>query len=214
MVQYSRAEDRLNSWSHAVGTIIATAVGSLFLSIAVRSGSPRAILAVALYFAGMMSCYVSSTMYHSAPQDSSLRKSLRRWDHAAIYWYIAGSYTPFCLIAMRPEPFWAYSILTFVWASAIIGTYMSFFHLKDHSYIETICYVLMGLSVLVAVKPLMRCIDITTFLWLIAEGVFYVTGAVIFAISPNRQYMHSIFHFFVLGGTICQMVCIWRVLTR
>ena len=213
MIHYSRAEERLNSWSHALGIVIATAVGSLFMSIAVRSGSALTILGVALYLAGMLSCYVSSTIYHSTPESNPLRKVLRRWDHAAIYWYIAGSYTPFCLTAMLPEPFWAYSILAFVWIAAAIGTYMSFFHLKDHSYIETACYVIMGLSILVAFRPLTRCIDTITLWWLIAEGVLYVTGAVVYALSPNRQYMHSIFHFFVLGGTICQMECIWRILT-
>ena len=214
MLHYSKQEDRINSWSHAVGIALGVVIGVIFITWCVRSQDNWAAFAVALYLAGMLASYVTSTVYHALPQSWPSRQVLRRWDHAAIYWHIAGSYSPVTLIAMREAGYWGWSLFAFVWLAAIAGSIVSFRGLKEHSHMETVCFVVMGLSVLVAFKPLMDCVEPIAIAWLVAEGVCYVTGAVIYALSHNRPFMHSVFHFFVLAGSICHIICVWQVLMQ
>lgn len=94
---------------------------------------------------------------------------------------------------------------------AIIGTIISFVRLKEHSNVETFCFVGMGLSVLVAFGPLMDSVSPAAVIWLIAEGVSYITGAVFYSFNKTK-YMHSVFHFFVLAGSVCHIIAVWDVL--
>ena len=214
MIHYTKGEDRLNSLSHAAGIVLGIVVGIIFLVWCSRADDQWAGTAVVLYLVGMLASYVSSTVYHAIPSSWPSREVWRRLDHAAIYWHIAGSYSPVTLIAMRDAGWWGWGLFCFVWLAALVGTAVSFIRLDEHSYVETSCFVLMGLSVLVAFKPLMACVEPSTIRWLIAEGCCYVTGAVIFAFSHNRPYVHSVFHFFVLAGSVCHIVCVWQVLMR
>ncbi len=214
MIIYSKREDALNSWSHAAGILLGVVVGAVFLMWCFRAGDSWAGTAVSLYLGGMLASYVSSTVYHAIPSSWPSREVWRRFDHAAIYWHIAGSYSPITLIAMRDAGWWGWGLFCFVWLAAIAGTVVSFIRLSEHSYIETACFVVMGLSCLVAFKPLMACIEPAAMGWLIAEGVCYVTGAVIYAFSHNRPYIHSVFHLFVLAGSVCHIVCVWQVLMQ
>lgn len=159
----------------------------------------------------MLGSYIASTAYHSLPPQSRWKLILRKFDHAAIYWHIAGSYSPIALIALLYEQFWGWGLFAFVWIFAISGTISSFHKLKDHSNLETITFVGMGLAVLVALKPLLHAINFSTVGWIIAEGVMYITGAVFYSLH-KRKYMHTVFHFFVLSGTICHLVAVWQII--
>jgi channel protein (hemolysin III family) len=123
------------------------------------------------------------------------------------------SYSPITLIAMREQGYWGWSLFIFIWACAIAGTVMSFAKLKDHSNLETLCFVGMGLSVLVAFKPLIDSVSPATVIWIIAEGVCYITGAVFYSIN-KKKYMHSVFHFFVLAGSVCHIIAVWDILMK
>lgn len=136
---------------------------------------------------------------------------MRKWDHAAIYWHIAGAYSPITLVALREAGYWGWALFVFVWLCAIVGTVMSFRRLSAHSNLETLCFIGMGLSVLVAFKPLLDNVSLTAVSWLIAEGVAYITGAVFYSLN-KRKYMHTVFHFFVLLGEICHAVAVGYVL--
>ena len=164
-----------------------------------------------LYLFGMLASYVASTLYHSIRHHSKWKERLRKWDHAAIYWHIAGSYSPLTLTALREQGYWGWSLFSFVWACAIAGTIISFIRLKEHSNVETFCFVGMGLSILVAFKPLMDSVSAAAVIWLIAEGVSYITGAVFYSFNKTK-YMHSVFHFFVLAGSVCHIIAVWDVL--
>ena len=117
---------------------------------------------------------------------------LRHWDHAAIYWHIAGSYSPLTLIALRTQGYWGWSLFIFVWACAIAGTIISFVRLKEHSNIETFCYIGMGLSVLVAFKPLIDSVSTAAVVWIIAEGVSYITGAIFYSFNKKRYEVYAL----------------------
>ena len=185
--------------------------GIIFLVWCFQGDNNWARIGVILYLFGMLGSYVASTLYHSMKHHSKWKERLRKWDHAAIYWHIAGSYSPLTLVALREQGYWGWSLFIFVWTCAVAGTIVSFIHLKEHSNLETICFVGMGLSVLVAFKPLMDSVSAAAVVWLIAEGVSYITGAVFYSFN-KKKYMHSVFHFFVLAGSICHIIAVWDVL--
>ena len=222
-IKYTHKEELWNAWSHAGGIVMGAAFGAVFLWMAFRGENPWARLGVCLYLFGMLASYVTSTVYHTLLRRSPWKERWRHWDHAAIYWHIAGSYSPLTLIALLNANTqfsilnvqfslnWGWGLFIFVWACAIVGTVISFVHLKEHSNIETFCFIGMGLSVLVAFKPLIDSVSTAAFVWIVAEGVCYITGAVFYSFN-RRRYMHSVFHFFVLAGSLCHIIAVWDVL--
>lgn len=212
-IHFSHKEELWNSWSHAAGIALGVAFGVIFLVWCFRSNSGWATLGVCLYLFGMLCSYIASTLYHALSARSAWKERLRRWDHAAIYWHIAGSYSPITLVALRDSAWWGWGLFAFVWTCAIVGTCMSFARLKDHSNLETLCFVLMGLSVLVAFGPLMDAVSTSSVVWLVAEGVAYIIGALFYTLH-RRRYMHTVFHFFVLLGSVCHLICVWEILMQ
>ncbi len=209
-IHYTKKEELLNSWSHGAGILLGLVVGTLFLWWVYRQGDGWAEFSIWLYLFGMLSSYVASTIYHALPEGWRAKEILRKWDHAAIYWHIAGSYSPITLIALRQQGAWGWALFAFVWICAIVGTVMSFRKLQEHSNLETACFVVMGLSCLVALKPLVDTIP-ESFGWIVAEGVCYITGAVFYSFH-KRPFMHSVFHFFVLAGSVCHIIAVWGIL--
>lgn len=210
---YTLSEEVTNSTSHAIGVVMGAVVCAIFLNWGYERGSALAIFSLWLYMFGVVSSYIASTLYHACPPQQAERKArLRKFDHAAIYWHIAGSYSPITLIALHGAgaEVWAWVIFGFVWACAIVGTILSLRKLKSHSYLETACYVLMGLTILVAFKPFVESVDLNIVLWVVAEGVCYITGAVLYGFKKVK-FMHSVFHLFVLAGDVCHMVALSRV---
>ena len=212
-IHFSHKEELWNSWSHAGGILMGVVVGAIFLYWCFTMHNGWATAGIILYLFGMLMSYIASTVYHAISAWSKWKERLRKWDHAAIYWHIAGSYSPITLIALRDQGYWGWSLFIFIWACAIAGTIMSFTRLKDHSNLETTCFVGMGLSVLVAFKPLIDSVSATTVAWIIAEGVCYITGAVFYSIN-KKKYMHSVFHFFVLAGSIGHIIAVWDILMK
>ena len=211
MIRYTKKEEIWNAASHGGGILLGVVFGIIFLVWCFQGENNWARIGVILYLFGMLGSYVASTLYHSMKHHSKWKERLRKWDHAAIYWHIAGSYSPLTLVALREQGYWGWSLFIFVWTCAVAGTIVSFIHLKEHSNLETICFVGMGLSVLVAFKPLMDSVSAAAVVWLIAEGVSYITGAVFYSFN-KKKYMHSVFHFFVLAGSICHIIAVWDVL--
>lgn len=106
---------------------------------------------------------------------------------------------------------WGIVIFFFVWLCAIVGTALSFRKMKVQSYLETICYVLMGLTILIAFKPFYDSCGLSIVLWVVGEGIAYITGAVLYSFK-RVPYIHSVFHVFVILGDICHMVAVWKML--
>ena len=212
MKKYTKNEEKFNAISHSVGILIGCAVSILFLATALQHGNSLTIFSIVLYILGMLSSYISSTSYHACSPDRALKMKLRKFDHAAIYWHIAGSYSPITLVALRNSGYWGWGLFFFVWLCAIAGTIISLRKLKSHSRIETVCFVLMGMVVLVAFKPLLDAVSFNVVGWIIAEGVCYVAGAVLYSFHKIK-YMHSVFHIFVLLGTICHMIAVWKIIS-
>jgi hemolysin III len=213
MIRYTKKEEIWNAASHGGGILMGVVFGIIFLVWCFQADNNWARVGVILYLFGMLGSYVASTLYHSIKHHSKWKERLRKWDHAAIYWHIAGSYSPLTLTALRDQGYWGWSLFIFVWSCAIAGTIVSFIRLKEHSHLETFCFVGMGLSILVAFKPLMDSVSQAAVIWLIAEGVSYITGAVFYSFNKTK-YMHSVFHFFVLAGSVCHIIAVWDVLVQ
>ena len=211
MIRYTKKEEIWNSASHGGGVLLGVVIGIIFLFWVFRHDNDWARVGVILYLFGMLGSYVASTLYHAIRHHSTWKERLRRWDHAAIYWHIAGSYSPLTLVALRQQGYWGWGLFVFVWLCAIAGTIVSFIRLKEHSNVETLCFIGMGLSVLVAFKPLIDSVSTAAVVWIVAEGVCYITGAVFYSFN-NRKFMHSVFHFFVLAGSVCHIIAVWDVL--
>jgi len=208
---YTHTEELWNTWSHFGGIVLGIVFGTIFLYWCFSHANGWASAGVILYLVGMLFSYVASTVYHAISPYSKWKEHLRKWDHAAIYWHIAGSYSPITLIAMREHGYWGWVLFIFVWTCAIAGTISSLHKLKSHSNLETITFVGMGLSVLLAMKPVIDALSTAAFLWVVAEGVCYITGAVFYSIN-KKKYMHTVFHFFVLAGSICHIIAVWDIL--
>ena len=113
---------------------------------------------------------------------------------------------------MRDIGYWGWGIFIFCWLCAIVGTSLSLYSLKKHNILETVCYVLMGLTILVATKQFYDAVALPVFLWVVGEGVAYITGAVFYSFHKVK-YIHTVFHFFVLLGTMCHMIAMWHVIS-
>ncbi len=211
---YSLPEEILNFTTHGFGVLMGLAVCIFFIIKGSAIDSPFAVFSLGLYLFGVVSSYMASTIYHSIPSSHTRAKAVaRKFDHAAIYWHIAGSYSPLTLIGMYDggQPTWAWVIFGVVWLSALLGTGLSFRKMKAQSYLETTCYVLMGLTILIAFKPFYDSCGLQIVLWVAAEGVAYITGAVLYSFK-KIPYIHSVFHLFVILGDICHMVATWKML--
>ncbi len=167
----------------------------------------------AVYALCMTSSYVTSTFYHAA-SDPKRKCQLRRWDHSAIYLHIAGTYTPFTLVALRDEGFWGWGLFITVWLAAVIGVWFSFRRMKKKDNLKTVCYLLMSWVVIIAFKPLIdvfqRTDSMYVLYWLIGGGLFYSLGTIFFFLDKYK-YMHSAWHLFVLGGTVCHFIAIYNL---
>ena len=210
-IKYTRKEERANSISHSLGIILVLAACIYFLSQPSIRTDTLSVLGFILYAFGGMSSYLASTIYHASPMQSKIREKLRKWDHAAIYWHIAGSYSPITLAFMAERQECGWGLFIIVWLCALIGSISSFRGLKEHSNVETICFVCMGLLVLLTFKPVLDCIGWTAMSFIIAEGVAFITGAVFYSFNKIR-YMHTVFHIFVLLGSVFHITALYYMI--
>ena len=114
MIRYTKKEEIINTLSHSAGILLGIVVGIIFLVWCFKSDSDWARVGVILYLFGMLASYITSTVYHALPLRTKAKEVLRRFDHAAIYWHIAGSYSPITLIALREQGYWGWLLFSFV----------------------------------------------------------------------------------------------------
>lgn len=211
---YSKNEELANTLSHAMGIVLGLVASYILLSKACNTSNIWGVGSTCAYLFGMISCYIISTCYHASTNEQKKRQ-LQKLDHASIYTHIAGTYTPFTLVTLREVGGWGWTLFAFVWLSAIVGIIISFKKSSKHSHLETICYITMGASILVAFKPLTDVLNannqIYALYWLIGGGISYVIGAAFYSLAKVK-YMHTVFHIFVLGGSICHILAIYIIL--
>lgn len=203
------AEEVANTASHALGMAFSILASIPLMVFAGSTGSIFHIIACAVYGATALTLYTASTLYHAAV-DSQLKRKLQRFDHVGIYLFIAGSYTPFLLTALRGPLGW--TLLTAIWAIAAVGIWVKCTSTKPFTTMSAVPYVAMGWLVVFAIKPLIASLPFDAFAWLVAGGLFYTAG-VYYYVRDSKPYNHFIWHLFVLAGSVCHFLSITATVT-
>lgn len=207
--------DALRLWSaitHGVGAVLAV-LGTLLLLLNVQTGLQ--FTAFAIYGLAMVILYTSSTLYHCLRTGIHTRRRLRKLDHCSICLLIAGSYTPICLLALNDSC--GQVLLLGVWIFAAAGILLSLLWITAPRWLSAGVYLCMGWLAAFALKPLSAALPLEGMCWLVAGGVLYSVGGVLYALKwPGRNNprfgCHEIFHVFILLGSICHYINMYRVI--
>jgi hemolysin III len=178
---------------------------ALLIKQATTFGNGWHIASVGIFGVSLIVLYAASTLYHSAKQ-KKLRNRLKVFDHSAIYVLIAGTYTPFTLIALSGTTGWV--IFGVSWGMALVGITLKLFFTGKYNLLSTLMYVFMGWIIVFAIKPLIDNLPLDGLYWLIAGGVSYTIGAVLFSVEKIK-FNHAIFHVFVLIGSFCHFYSVF-----
>ena len=197
--------------THFIGMMMAIiAATPLMVKAAVSSGS-MACFALSIFIGSMVALYGASAIYHSVNAKDRILKVFRKLDHMMIFVLIAGSYTPVCLIILDAKA--GYTLLAVVWGIAIIGMVTKACWITCPKWFSSTIYISMGWACLSVLGPLWNSLPRRAFLWLLAGGIIYTVGGVIYALklpifnSKHQNFgSHEIFHLFVMGGSICHFV--------
>ena len=205
-VQKRRLKDPVSALSHLLGVILAITGTKILLQ---QASHPMDRLGLAIFGGSLICLYSASTLYHALDVSAETNLILRKIDHAMIYVLIAGTYTPVCLIALTGA--WGTALLIAIWTIAAAGIGLTLLWFDAPRWLTTSIYVLMGWLVVVATVPIQQTVGTVGLVWLIAGGVLYTIGAVIYGTKrPNITFamfgFHEIFHLFVLGGSFCHYI--------
>lgn len=203
--KYSETEERLNVWSHGLGLVLSIVAFPFLIFKAISYSSFWKPISFIIYGLSLIILYAASTFYHAA-KNPKKRRRLNIFDHAAIYVLIAGSYSPFCLVGLDSQLGWYMFIA--VWIFALTGVILKLFFTGKFDKISTAIYLLMGWQVMFFIKPLMNALTTFGLNLLIAGGVFYTVGAILYSIK-KMPYNHATFHVFVLLGSISHFLAIY-----
>ena len=197
--------------THLIGTIL-TVLGSIPLLIkAVLTGGSDRFIAMVIFMASMTALYAASTTYHTVNLSGNALKVFKRLDHMMIFVLIAGSYTPTCMLVLE-KPL-GHRLLATVWIIALIGMIFKLFWVTCPKWLSSTLYIAMGWVVVFAMRSLWQALSLPAFLWLLAGGLIYTAGGVIYALklpifnSRHKNFgSHEIFHLFVMGGSLCHYI--------
>ena len=201
---YSPLEEKTNVISHAIGLVLSMIALVLLFTHAIRLGDIWHVVSFSIFGVSLCILYAASTFYHNAKKPE-LRSKLRVFDHASIYVLIAGTYTPYTLVTLNGLTGWV--IFGITWGLAITGIILKIFFTGKYNFISTLMYVLMGWIIIFAIKPLANNLSSDGIFWLIAGGISYTLGAVIYSIKKIK-FNHPIFHIFVLLGSGCHFLSV------
>lgn len=196
----TRGEEIANALSHGLGCVLAIAALPILVSRAWRHATAFDVVAASVFAGTMILMYLVSTLYHALPHNRA-KAWMNRLDHAAIYVFIAGSYTPFALGVLRGG--WGWTLFGIVWAIAAVGVTVKLLNRLRHPVASTGLYVAMGWVAIVAAAPMAARMDGTGLAWLVAGGLSYTLGAVVFLFDRRFPYAHFVWHLFVLAGSMC-----------
>lgn len=212
MTKYLR--EPMNGLTHFIPAVLSI-IGIVFLLMkAVELSDPYRIVSYSVFGAGLFLLYLMSTLYHWLLLDTQKIKILRRLDHMMIFVLIAATYTPICLIPLRGG--WGWSLFATVWAMATVGIFLKIFWMNAPRWLSTGIYLGMGWIALIALWPMINNMSLQSLLLLLAGGIFYSLGAVIYALKkpvliPNILGFHEIFHICVAMGSFMHFLVIYSI---
>ena len=206
---YTKGEEIFNMVSHIVGGAVGIVALTLCVIFAALHGNVYGVVGSAIYGASMIILYTMSSIYHGLKPELTAKKVFRIIDHCSIFLLIAGTYTPIVLSPLREySPALGWTYFGIVWGLAVFGITITAVNLKCSKVISGICYLLMGWCIVAAWKPTVAALGIGGIAFLLAGGISYTIGAGIYYFLKKYRYAHSIFHLFVLIGSILQMFAV------
>ncbi|MBE5817619.1 MAG: hemolysin III family protein [Clostridiales bacterium] len=209
---YTRGEEIFNMVTHIVGGGFGVIALVSCVLVAAFHKNVWGIVSGSIYGVSLIVLYTMSSIYHGLPIKVGKnigKKVMQVMDHCMIYLLIAGTYTPIVLGPLRVlSPGWGWSVFGVVWACAILGAVFTAIDLKKYSVFSMICYIGMGWCIVIAAKVTIDALTLPGFLWLLAGGIAYTVGAVLYGVGRKVKYMHSIFHIFVVIASVLQYVAI------
>lgn len=202
----TRGEEIANSVSHGVGFLAALAASPVLIFSAVRQGSSAGIVGASVFSFTMVLLYITSSLYHTLARNKA-KRVFQVLDHGAIFLLIAGTYTPFTLGVLRGA--WGWTLFGIVWGIAVAGVALKSICGVRYQKLSTILYLAMGWSIIIAVKPLYLNMPPWGLFWLLAGGLVYTAGVGFYA-ADRIRYAHFIWHLFVIAGTACHFIAVWK----
>ena len=206
---YTHGEEIFNFVSHVAGGGVAVILLILCLVRACLHRDPWAIVGSAVYGLSLVSVYTISGVYHGL-RPNKAKKVMQVLDHCTIYFLIFGSYLPLLLCSTRRESLvTAWVLFGVILAIMALAVTLTAIDLKKYRVISMICYIGLGWCIVFAAPVAIRAIPTPGLIWLLAGGVAYTVGAILYGIGVHKRYMHAVFHLFVILGSVLQFVCIF-----
>lgn len=206
---YTRAEELINMISHIVGGGLGVIALVLCVTFSIIRQNTWSIIGSIIYGVSLILLYTTSSVYHGLRPGMG-KKVLQVLDHCTIYFLIGGTYTPILLSSIRKvSPLAAWGLFALVWGLAAMAATFTAIDLKKYSKLSMICYIGMGWSIVLAAKTAIQAIPLPGLLWCLGGGISYTIGAVLYGLGKTKRYMHSVFHIFVVLGSIMQFFCIF-----
>lgn len=202
----SLGEEIANSVSHGFGLLAAMIAGPILIVDAVQRGGAMGVVGASVFAATVGLLYLTSVIYHSLPPNRA-KAIFRLIDHSAIYLLIAGTYTPFTLGVLQGA--WGWTLFGLIWSLALAGVVLKAVFGTRFAGLSVALYLAMGWAIVIAVKPLFRLMPVEGLYWLFAGGIAYTVG-VVFYVASQVRYCHFVWHLFVLTGTACHFVAVFR----
>lgn len=207
--KYTKGEEIFNMTSHIVGAVLGIVATVLCVVFAAIRGNVYGVISGAIYGATMIILYTMSSIYHGLSPKRYSKRVFQVLDHCSIFLLIAGSYTPFALCTIREyDTASGWVIFGVIWAVAILGIVLNSIDIKKFKVFSMICYLLMGWCIVFKIGLLPKLLGTAGFVLLLLGGIAYTVGAVLYGIGKKHKYMHSIFHLFILLGSLLQFFCI------
>ena len=206
---YTKGEEIFNMVSHIVGGALGVVSLVLCIVFSAIHRNPWAVVGSAIYGTSLIALYTVSSVYHGLHRGTG-KKVMQVIDHCTIYFLIAGTYTPVLFCSIRPEhPAIAWILFGIVWGCAALGATFTAIDLKKYSVFSMICYIGMGWCIVLAWKPTMAALGTYGLLFMLLGGIAYTIGAVLYGLGKKKRYMHSMFHLFVVLGSLLQFFSIF-----
>ena len=205
---YTKGEEIMNMVTHIVGGSIGVLALLLCLGKAIWKGNLCGILTSVVYGTCMISLYAMSSIYHGLRHGTG-KKVLQVLDHCTIYFLIAGTYTPIVLCALAPVyPAIGWGLFVFEWSLTALAVTLTAIDLKKYNAFSMVCYIGMGWAVVPFMRQTIEVLTKPGFLWLLWGGIAYTTGSILYGIGAKKHWFHSVFHIFVVLGSLLQLISI------
>ena len=205
---YTKGEEIFNMTSHIVGGALGVAATALCIIFSALHNNVYGIVSCSIYGFSMILLYTMSSIYHGL-RPNKAKKVFQILDHCSIFLLIAGTYTPYCLVTLREyNTALGWTLFGIVWGMAVIGIILNSIDIKKYKILSMICYLVMGWCILVRAPLLPKLLGLPGFILLLGGGVAYTIGAIFYGFGKKKKYIHSVFHMFILLGSVLQFFSI------